>query len=182
MKVSQTELEGVLLVEPRVFGDGRGWFVETYQRDRYREHGIAIDHDFVQDNHSSSTRGTLRGLHYRLRRPQGKLVWVTRGSVRDVVVDIRPTSPAFCRWIAVELSADNLHQLWVPPGFAHGFLVTSDVADVQYKVTSNYDADDERTIAWNDPRLAIAWEPVGDPILSVRDRAAPQLRDAELPP
>ena len=181
MKVESTTLPGVLVVEPAVFGDARGWFVETFQRDRYRDHGIAVDLDFVQDNLSSSQRDTVRGLHYRLRGPQGKLVWVTRGEVLDVVVDIRRSSPTFRAWISVELTADNHRQLWIPPGFAHGFVVRSDSAQVQYKVTSNYDGADERTIAWNDPDLAIAWGLTGEPVLSARDRAAPRLRDAELP-
>ena len=181
MNVRPTALPGVLVVEPRVFRDERGWFVETYQRDRYRDHGIAREHELVQDNMSSSFRGCLRGLHYRRRQPQGKLVWVTRGAVLDVAVDVRRDSPTFRRWIATELTAENHLQLWIPPGFAHGFLVVSEVADVQYKVSGTYDAADERTIAWNDPELAITWPLRGPPLLSPRDRTAPPLARAELP-
>lgn len=182
MNVSETALPGVFIVQPDVFGDSRGWFVETFQRARYEEVGIAVGHEFVQDNHSLSSQNTLRGLHFRLRRPQGKLVWVTRGEVFDVVADIRRSSPTFRRWIGVALSAENHRQIWIPPGFAHGFLVRSEVAEVQYKVTSNYDANDERSIVWDDPDLAIDWGIAKTPVLSARDHAAPALRHAELPP
>jgi dTDP-4-dehydrorhamnose 3,5-epimerase len=176
-----TSLPGLVLLELDVHQDARGRFVETYRRDRYRELGIAVEHEFVQDNFSSSVRGTLRGLHYQLTRPQGKLVWVTRGEVFDVSVDIRRGSPTFGRWFGTTLSADNGRQLWIPPGFAHGFLVRSDAADLAYKVTATYAPADERAIRWDDPDLAIAWPVTGPPILSARDATAPLLRDAALP-
>lgn len=182
MNVQPTDLPGVLVVEPRVYGDERGWLVETYSRDRYRAAGIAGE--FVQDNLSSSIQHTLRGLHYRVRASQGKLVQVTRGAIFDVAVDVRASSPTRGRWVGVELSAETHRQLWIPPGFAHGFLALSEVADVHYKLTHPYVAEDERGIAWNDPDLAIAW-PLPDgrtPLVSPRDRSAPRLRDAELVP
>jgi dTDP-4-dehydrorhamnose 3,5-epimerase len=179
MKTLPTTLPGVVLLELDVFGDHRGRFIETFRRDRYREFGI--DLEFVQDNFSSSTKGILRGLHYQLHQPQGKLVHVTRGEVFDVAVDIRRSSPTFGQWFGTTLSAENHRQMWVPPGFAHGFLVTSDQADFVYKVTANYAPADERGIAWNDPQLAIAWPIAGEPTLSKKDAAAPLFRDAELP-
>jgi dTDP-4-dehydrorhamnose 3,5-epimerase len=179
MKILPTTLPGVVLLELDVFGDHRGRFMETYRRDRYAELGIAAE--FVQDNFSSSQRGTLRGLHYQLQRPQGKLVWVTRGEVFDVAVDVRVGSPTFGQSFSTILSADNHCQMWIPPGFAHGFVVTSDQADFMYKVTAAYDPSDERSIAWDDPELAIPWPIVGAPALSKRDQAAPGLRAAELP-
>jgi dTDP-4-dehydrorhamnose 3,5-epimerase len=179
MKTLPTTLPGVVLLELDVFGDHRGRFMETFRRDRYREFGI--DLEFVQDNFSSSTKGILRGLHYQLHQPQGKLVHVTRGEVFDVAVDIRRSSPTFGQWFGTTLSAENHRQMWVPPGFAHGFLVTSDQADFVYKVTANYAPADERGIAWNDPELAIAWPIASEPTLSKKDAAAPLLRDAELP-
>jgi len=181
MKTFTTSLPGVLLVEPAVFTDERGWFVETFHQARYQASGIAIGETFVQDNLSSSVRGTVRGLHYQLTHPQGKLVWVTRGVVFDVVVDVRRGSPTFGAWFGTTLSAADHRQLWVPPGFAHGFLATSDVADVAYKVTAAYVRDDEHAIRWDDPAIAIAWPLAGTPIVSPRDAAAPLLRDAELP-
>lgn len=181
MKVEATPLPGVLLVELDVFGDARGRFMETFRRERYAAAGIAVGLDFVQDNFSSSSRGTLRGLHYQLASPQGKLVHVTRGEVFDVAVDIRRGSPTFGRWYGALLSAENHRQLWIPPGFAHGFVVTSETADFAYKVTANYAPADERSIRWDDPALAIAWPDVGAPLLSRRDAAAPALADAELP-
>lgn len=181
MKSLPTTLPGIVLVELDVYGDARGRFMETFRRDRYRELGIAADLEFVQDNFSSSTRGTLRGLHYQLHNPQGKLVHVTRGEVFDVAVDIRVGSPTFGAWFGTILSAQNHRQMWIPPGFAHGFIVVSDEADFSYKVTANYAPADERSVAWNDVDLAITWPMVGEPILSKRDAAAPRLRDAELP-
>jgi dTDP-4-dehydrorhamnose 3,5-epimerase len=182
MKVTGTPLPGVLLVELKAFGDDRGRFLETYRRERYVEAGIATGLEFVQDNFSSSVRGTLRGLHHQLTRPQGKLVHVTRGEVFDVAVDVRRGSPTFGRWFGVRLSADNCLQLWIPPGFAHGFLVTSETADFAYKVTAAYAPEDERTIRWDDPDLAIDWPLEGGvPRLSPRDAAAPLLRDSQLP-
>lgn len=179
MKQLPTTL-GVILLELDAHSDHRGRFLETFRRDRYRQFGIELD--FVQDNFSSSVRGTLRGMHYQLRQPQGKLVHVTRGEVFDVAVDIRVGSPTFGRWFGAVLSADNHRQMWIPPGFAHGFSVTSAEADFAYKVTAAYDPANDRTLAWNDPELAIAW-PLADlaPILSRKDANAPGLRAAELP-
>jgi dTDP-4-dehydrorhamnose 3,5-epimerase len=179
MKSLRTSLPGVVLLELDVFGDARGRFMETYRRPRYVEAGIA--NEFVQDNFSTSVIGTVRGLHYQLRAPQGKLVHVTRGAVFDVAVDIRIGSPTFGRWFGTELSAENHRQLWIPPGFAHGFVVTSEVADFTYKCTAIYDPDDDRSIRWNDPDLAIAWPLHGEPLLSKRDVVAPSLHQAELP-
>lgn len=181
MKVTATSLPGVLVVEPVRHADARGWFVETFERERYAAAGIARGMTFVQDNASSSTRHTLRGLHYQRARPQGKLIWVTRGDVFDVVVDLRRGAPTFGAWIGIELSAAQLRQLWIPPGFAHGFLVTSEVAELAYKVTAAYAPEDERAIRWDDPALAIAWPLTGAPLLSARDASAPSLHDAELP-
>ena len=181
MKTLPTTLPGVILLELDVYGDHRGRFMETFQRDRYREVGVGVDLEFVQDNFSSSTKGILRGLHHQLLQPQGKLVHVTRGEIWDVCVDIRRGSPTFRQWFAATLSAENHQQLWVPPGFAHGFLVMSEQADVTYKVTANYAPADERPILWSDPDLAITWPLDGEPTLSARDKAAPLLRDAELP-
>lgn len=181
MRTLPTSLPGLVLLELDVHRDARGRFVETYRRDRHRELGIAVGHEFVQDNFSSSVRGTLRGLHYQRTRPQGKLVWVTRGEVFDVSVDIRRGSPTFGRWFGTTLSADNGRQLWIPPGFAHGFLVRSDDADLAYKVTATYAPADEHAIRWDDPELAIAWPVTDRPILSSRDATAPTLRDAALP-
>jgi len=174
MRVTETSLPGVLLIEPVVHRDGRGFFVETYHADRYREHGIAAP--FVQDNHSRSIQGTLRGLHLQLQRPQGKLIHVIEGEIFDVAVDVRRGSPAFGRWVAVNLSADNFQQVYVPPGFAHGFCVISPIAQVEYKCTDFYDPAGEIGIAWNDPGLAIDW-PVRAPLLSPRDRLHPILAD-----
>ena len=184
MKVMETSLPGVLLIELAVFGDHRGRFMETYRHSRYEELGVARGFTFVQDNFSSSVKGTLRGLHHQLTRPQGKLVHVTRGEVFDVAVDVRRGSPTFGKWYGTTLSADNRLQMWIPPGFAHGFLVTSDTADFAYKCTAQYAPGDERVIRWNDPDLAIAWplaDRAGEPLLSPRDRAAPWFKDSELP-
>lgn len=181
MKVLPTTLPGVLVIEPQVFVDARGWFVETFRRERYATAGVALGADLVQDNWSSSRRGVLRGLHYQLARPQGKLVHATRGEVFDVAVDIRRGSPTFARWFGTTLSADNHRQVWIPAGFAHGFVVVSAVADVAYKCTAPYDASDARTVRWDDPELAIRWPFVGRPTLSATDAAAPRLRDADLP-
>jgi dTDP-4-dehydrorhamnose 3,5-epimerase len=172
MRVTETSLPGVLLIEPVVHRDGRGFFVETYHADRYREHGIAAP--FVQDNHSRSIQGTLRGLHLQLQRPQGKLIHVIEGEIFDVAVDVRRGSAAFGRWVSVALSADNFRQVYVPPGFAHGFFVVSPIAQVEYKCTDLYDPASEIGIAWNDPAIAIAW-PTREPLLSARDNAHPTL-------
>jgi dTDP-4-dehydrorhamnose 3,5-epimerase len=170
-----------VLLELDVFGDHRGRFMETYRRDRYVELGVGVGLEFVQDNFSSSIKGTLRGLHQQLQQPQGKLVWVTRGEVWDVAVDIRQGSPTFGAWFGTYLSADNHLQMWIPPGFAHGFLVTSESADFAYKCTASYLVSDERAIKWDDPDLGIQWPLAAPPLLSTRDQAAPLLRDAELP-
>ena len=168
MRRIETELPGVVLLEPRVHGDHRGFFLESYNQRTFAE--LGIHHRFVQDNHSRSVRGVLRGLHYQLRQPQAKLVRVTRGLVFDVAVDIRRGSPHFGRWTAAELSEDNRRMLFAPEGFAHGFLVLSEVAEFQYKCSDFYDPAGERGIAWNDPTIAVAWPLDGlEPILSGRD-------------
>ncbi len=174
MNVRATPLDGVLLIAPKVFGDARGFFLETFQARRYAEAGIPSP--FVQDNHSRSARGVLRGLHYQIERPQGKLVMVTKGAVFDVVVDIRRNSPTFGQWLGAELNDDNHHQLYVPPGFAHGFRVLSEQADFLYKCTEYYAPELERSIIWNDPDIAISW-PLEAPSLSARDAQAPRLKD-----
>jgi dTDP-4-dehydrorhamnose 3,5-epimerase len=181
MKTLPTTLPEVVLVELDVFGDSRGRFMETFRRERYLELGIGVGLEFVQDNFSSSARNTLRGLHYQLAQPQGKLVHVTRGEVFDVAVDIRRGSPTFGRWFGTLLSADNHLQMWIPPGFAHGFVVTSETADFAYKCTATYNQADDRSIRWSDPALAITWPLAGEPLLSKRDVAAPLLDAAELP-
>jgi dTDP-4-dehydrorhamnose 3,5-epimerase len=165
----------VILIEPRVFRDGRGLFLETYQQQKFQEAGIDVA--FVQDNHSRSVRGALRGLHLQRRSPQGKLVRVTEGEIYDVAVDIRWGSPTFKHWVGLTLSAENFLELYIPPGFAHGFCVTSDIAEVQYKCSEFYAPDDEMTLAWNDPEIRIAW-PIADPLLSDRDRAGRTIADA----
>jgi dTDP-4-dehydrorhamnose 3,5-epimerase len=174
MNVTPTAtLPDVLIVEPPVFRDDRGFFVETYHAPRYRAAGIGVD--FVQDNHSRSVRGTLRGLHWQVApRPQAKLIRVLAGEILDVAVDVREDSPTFGRWVAVSLSAENFRQLFVPVGFAHGFLVVSALADIEYKCSDVYDPAAERGLMWNDPEIGIAW-PVADPILSARDRTHPPL-------
>jgi dTDP-4-dehydrorhamnose 3,5-epimerase len=174
VKVRPTALPEVLVVEPAVHGDERGFFLETYHRDRYRAAGI--DAVFVQDNHSRSVGPILRGLHAQLRHPQGKLVRAVAGEIFDVAVDLRRGSPTFKRWVGETLSAANFRQLWVPPGFAHGFCVLGDAAEVEYKCTALYDRDDELTLAWNDPEIAIAW-PLAEPVLSARDAAALRLAE-----
>jgi dTDP-4-dehydrorhamnose 3,5-epimerase len=174
VRVLSTSLPGVLVIEPVVHRDDRGVFVETYHQDRYRAAGIAAP--FVQDNHSSSRKGTVRGLHLQARRPQGKLIRVVEGTIYDVAVDVRCGSPTFGRWVAITLDAASFRQCYVPPGFAHGFSVLSDVAVVEYKCTDVYDPESEVGIAWNDPVLAIPW-PVERPVLSPRDRRNPALRE-----
>ena len=174
MKVIETALPGVLIIEPKVFGDHRGFFLETFQVERYREAGIALP--FVQDNHSRSQRGVLRGLHFQRTRPQGKLVSVSRGAVYDVAVDIDPASATYGRFVGVELSDDNHRQLWIPPGYAHGFCVLSEVADFQYKCTDLYFPEDEGGLSWNDPDVGIPW-PIAEPQLSAKDLKNPRLRE-----
>lgn len=173
MNVIQTQLPGVLIIEPKVFGDERGFFVECYQELRYRDAGIELP--FVQDNHSRSQYGVLRGLHFQRNRPQGKLVRVTRGAVYDVAVDINPDSPTCGEFVGVELTADNHLQLWIPPGYAHGFCVVSDIADFQYKCTDLYYPEEEGGLIWNDPDVNIPW-PVETPKLSEKDLRNPSLR------
>ncbi len=174
MRFLPTELPGVVVVEPDVHRDGRGFFFEAYHAGKYRDGGI--DAIFVQDNQSRSRRGTLRGLHAQLRRPQGKLVRVLEGEVFDVAVDIRPRSPSFARWVGVRLSADNFLQVYVPPGFAHGFCVTSDSAHLEYKCTAFYEPGDEIGVRWDDPDLGIRW-PVAEPLVSEKDRSLPRLAE-----
>lgn len=177
MKTSATSLPGVVIVEPRVFRDERGFFLETFHRQKYAEAGV--DAVFVQDNHSRSTRGTVRGLHAQLARPQGKLVRVIEGRVFDVAVDIRVGSPHFGRWVGAWLSADDFRQIYVPPGFAHGFAVASEAAQIEYKVTDFYDPASEISIQWNDPEVGIDWplQEISPVILSGRDAAAKPLRE-----
>jgi dTDP-4-dehydrorhamnose 3,5-epimerase len=172
VKVIPTDLPGVLVIEPTVHGDRRGFFLETYHQQRYAEAGLP--ERFVQDNHSRSVPGTLRGLHYQLNHPQGKLVHCVRGGIYDVAVDIRRGSPTFGKWVGVELSEENQRQLYVPPGFAHGFCVPSEVSDVEYKCTGFYDPPDERGVLWSDAAIGIVW-PVREPVLSARDAAFPPL-------
>jgi dTDP-4-dehydrorhamnose 3,5-epimerase len=174
LKVSQTDLPGVLIVEPRVFQDARGFFLETYRADRYEKAGVLGP--FVQDNHSRSLRGTVRGLHLQVSRPQGKLMRAVSGSMLDVAVDVRTGSPTFGRWTSALLSGDNFRQFYVPPGFAHGFAVLSEVVDVEYKCTDYYDPGDELTVRWDDPAIGIVW-PLTEPNLSDRDRNAPPLAE-----
>ncbi len=169
-----TTLPGVLVVEPDLFKDGRGFFFESYNQKKYAEAGIP--ERFVQDNHSKSKKGTLRGLHAQLLRPQGKLIRALAGEIYDVVVDIRTGSPTFKRWCGVTLSADNFRQCYVPPGYAHGFCVMSETAEIEYKVTDFYDPSDELHLLWNDPDLNIQW-PVNDPILSPKDSSGVRLKD-----
>ncbi|WP_416908774.1 MAG: dTDP-4-dehydrorhamnose 3,5-epimerase [Polymorphobacter sp.] len=178
MEVIQTPLPGVLHLKPKVFGDARGFFTESWNAQTFANAGL--DLAFVQDNHSRSTKGVLRGLHYQLANPQGKLVRVARGAVFDVAVDLRRSSPHFGRWFGTVLSDETLDMLYIPPGFGHGFLTLSDTADFLYKVTTPYDAASDRSLAWNDPELAIDWPLEGAPTLSAKDQAAPLLTAAEV--
>ena len=175
MKITKTKLKDCLIIEPKIFGDNRGFFLETFQVDRYSELAN-INLTFVQDNYSRSSKGVLRGLHFQKKKTQGKLVRLVRGDVYDVAVDIRRESPTFGHWEGVILSEENKIQFWVPPGFAHGFVVLSDVADFEYKCTDYYDPADEGSILWEDPDLNIPW-PVKDPKLSEKDLNAPKLAD-----
>ena len=176
MQVTPTDIPDVLIVEPRVFGDARGFFFESWNRRTFAAAGLDVD--FVQDNHSRSSRGVLRGLHYQIHHAQGKLVRVIAGEVYDVAVDLRRASPTFGRHVAVTLSADNARMLWVPAGFAHGFCVTSDSADFLYKTTDYWHAEHERTLLWNDPALGVDW-PVRDPVIAAKDAAGTPLARAE---
>lgn len=179
MKVTPTKIPDVLILEPQRFGDARGFFMESYNARRLREL-TDIQAAFVQDNHSRSGKGVLRGLHYQIKNPQGKLLRVAHGAVFDVAVDIRKSSPTFGRWVGVELSEDNHRQMWVPAGFAHGFLVLSESADVLYKTTDYYAPEHDRCILWNDPDIGIDWPLDGQPILSQKDATGLRLKDAEL--
>lgn len=179
MNITPTTLPDVLLIEPKVFGDARGFFFESFNQQAFAQ-ATGLTLDFVQDNHSRSARGVLRGLHYQIQQPQGKLVRVVRGSVFDVAVDLRKSSPTFGQWVGAELSEDNHRQMWVPPGFAHGFLVTSDSADFLYKTTDYYAPQHERCIAWNDPAIGIAWPLAEPPQLSAKDQAGVLLAAAEV--
>jgi len=176
MKIS-TSLPGVVILEPRVFGDERGFFLESYNEKAFAE--LGIEERFVQDNHSSSRQNVLRGLHYQIKHAQGKLVRAVEGDILDVAVDLRRSSPTFGRWEAVRLSGENKRMLWIPVGFAHGFLVISDKAQVLYKATDYYAPQHERTLAWNDPALKIEWKVEGEPIVSAKDQRGTPLRDAE---
>jgi dTDP-4-dehydrorhamnose 3,5-epimerase len=178
VKIETTSLPGVLILTPRCFADARGYFLETFQAPRYADAGIGAP--FVQDNLSRSVCGTLRGLHYQVGAAQGKLVFVVRGAAFDVAVDLRRSSPTFGRWFGTVLSDENHAQLWIPEGFAHGFLALSDVCDFAYKVTAPYAPADERTLRWNDPSVGIDWPLSGPLLLAPRDAAAPALADAEL--
>jgi dTDP-4-dehydrorhamnose 3,5-epimerase len=180
MQITPTEIPEVLLIEPKLFQDERGFFLETFQTRKYAAAGITSP--MVQDNHSGSRRGVLRGLHYQIRNPQGKLVRVVAGEVFDVAVDLRRSSPTFGRWVGAALSAQNHHQLWVPPGFAHGFYVVSEWAELVYKVTDFYDPESERTLIWNDPQVGIRWPLLDgrEPLLSAKDAQGLTLAKAEL--
>lgn len=178
MNVISTAIPDVLIIEPKVFGDARGFFYESFNQKAFNE-ATGQDVNFVQDNHSRSAKGVLRGLHYQIQQPQGKLVRVVRGAVFDVAVDIRKSSPTFGKWVGVELSEENHRQMWVPPGFAHGFVVTSESADFLYKTTEYYAPEYERCIAWNDPDLGIQWSMETEPSLSAKDQQGLLLRDAE---
>ena len=179
MRAIPTSIPEVLILEPKVFGDSRGFFFESFNQQAFQT-ATNVRSDFVQDNHSRSAKGVLRGLHYQIRQPQGKLVRVVRGSAYDVAVDVRKSSPSFGRWVGVELSEENQLQLWVPPGFAHGFLVTTDSADFLYKASDYYAPEHERCIAWDDPAIGIEWPVQGQPSLSAKDKAGVKLADAEV--
>ena len=176
MNLIKTDVAGAFIIEPKVFGDERGFFLETFQAERYKEQ-LGIDLDFVQDNHSRSGKNVLRGLHFQKTRPQGKLVRVVRGEVFDVAVDIRKDSPTYGQWAGVYLTEENKRQFWVPPGLAHGFVVLSDVADFEYKCTDYYDPSDEGCLMWNDPTVAIEWPEGIEPILSAKDQEGSLLVD-----
>jgi dTDP-4-dehydrorhamnose 3,5-epimerase len=177
MKIIPTAIPEVLLLEPKVFGDERGFFYESWNKRTFAELGIAAD--FVQDNHSKSQKNVLRGLHYQIEHAQGKLVRVTVGAVYDVAVDLRRSSPTFGQWVGFTLSAEDKRMAWIPPGFAHGFCVTSDYAEFLYKTTDYYSPAHERTLLWNDPQLAIPWPLSGDPLLAAKDKTGAPLAQAE---
>lgn len=179
MKATPTRIPDVLIIEPKVFGDARGFFFESFNQKAFNE-ATGLDVNFVQDNHSRSAQGVLRGLHYQVQQPQGKLVRVVRGAVFDVAVDIRRHSPTFGQWVGVELSEDNHRQLWVPTGLAHGFLVLSDAADFLYKTTDYYAPQHERCIAWNDPEIGIQWPAGVQPLLSPKDQLGTTLSASDI--
>jgi dTDP-4-dehydrorhamnose 3,5-epimerase len=179
IKVIATALPEVKIIEPTVFGDARGFFYESFNAREFAQH-FEERVEFVQDNHSHSVKGVLRGLHYQIQHPQGKLVRVTQGSVYDVAVDLRRRSPTFGKWVGVDLSADNKRQMWVPPGFAHGFCVTSESAEFLYKTTDYWYPEHERSLLWSDPALGIEWPIEGEPMVAGKDAAGRQLADAEV--
>jgi dTDP-4-dehydrorhamnose 3,5-epimerase len=178
MNVVRTAIPDVLLLEPKVFGDARGFFFESYNRRAFRD-ATGVDVEFVQDNHSRSAKNVLRGLHYQVQQAQGKLVRVVAGEVFDVAVDIRRGSPTFGRWVGFTLSAESKRMAWIPPGFAHGFLVTSESAEFLYKTTDYYAPEHERTLLWNDPSVGVAWPLKGEPMLAAKDRTGMPLSEAE---
>jgi dTDP-4-dehydrorhamnose 3,5-epimerase len=178
VKVERASIPDVLVIEPKVFGDARGFFLESYNRRAFAA-ATGLDIEFVQDNHSRSRRNVLRGLHYQIRQPQGKLVRVAAGEIWDVAVDLRRNSPSFGRWAGARLDAESRRMMWVPPGFAHGFVVLSEQADVLYKATDYYAPEHERTLLWNDPALAIAWPLTGEPVMADKDRRGKPLTSAE---
>ena len=179
MNIIPTEIADVFVLEPRVFGDDRGFFYESYNERVFQEK-VGVNVQFVQDNYSRSARNVLRGLHYQTQQTQGKLVRVTVGEIFDVAVDLRQSSPTFGNWVGYHLSAENKHQLWIPGGFAHGFLVVSDIAEVAYKATDYYAPQYERSLLWNDPTVSIAWPLDGEPILSGKDKLGQQFQEAEV--
>lgn len=181
MTILTTAIPDVLIIEPKVFGDERGFFYESFNAKSFSEH-TGVTAGFVQDNHSKSAKGVLRGLHYQIEQAQGKLVRVVAGEVYDVAVDVRKSSPTFGKWVGVVLSAENKRQLWIPAGFAHGFLVTSESAEFLYKTTDYYAPEHERSILWNDPAIGIEWPLAGEPLLSAKDKAGKLLADAEVYP
>jgi len=179
VQIVETGIPGLLVIEPKVWGDARGFFFESYNQRRFEEL-TGVRKTFVQDNHSRSARNVLRGLHYQIRQPQGKLVRVVAGEVYDVAVDIRRSSPTFGKWFGLHMSADNKKMLWIPEGFAHGFVVLSEHAEFLYKTTDYWAPEHERCIRWNDPELAIDWQISGEPVLSAKDQAGKPFRDAEV--
>lgn len=181
MNIIPTEIPDVLIIEPTVYGDSRGFFFEAFNAREFAKHtGVTVD--FVQDNHSRSVKGVLRGLHYQVENTQGKLVRVVQGEIRDIAVDVRRSSPTFGKWVAVHLSADNHRQLWIPPGFAHGFSVVSETAEFLYKTTDYYNPGADRCIRWDDAELAIDWQLAGPPVLSDKDKVGVPLSEAQLLP
>lgn len=179
MKIIKTTIPDVLIIEPKIFGDERGFFFESFNKKQFKEL-TGIDKEFVQDNHSLSSKGVLRGLHYQIKQPQGKLVRVVRGEVFDVVVDLRKSSSTFGQWVGVVLSAENKRQVWIPEGFAHGFVVLSDGAEFLYKTTDYYAPEHERCIRWNDAELAIDWQYKGEPLISEKDSKGASFTQAEM--